>query len=175
MPRAKSESVCCSNVPVCCQVSTACAINRLHVHGFWAFRNEVDSMHSMIERKSENLRVFSPTEWEIVVALASSKKPYTVNVLETEDFIDWKNVAPQMVKNKKQNIEGEVVNWNKIHWLLFKRSDPNIIWYKYHYEGEFKQIRICSDKGRQKQPELKSAYSQAQLISEAKYKDLNRM
>ena len=45
---------------------------------------EVDSMHSMTERKSENLRVFSPTEWEIVVALASSKKSYTVNVLETE-------------------------------------------------------------------------------------------
>ena len=80
-----------------------------------------------------------------------------------------------MVKNKKQNIDGEIVNWNKIHWLLFKRSDPNIIWYKYRYEGEFKQIRICSDKGRQKQPELKSAYSQAQLISEVKYKDLNRL
>lgn len=85
-----------------------------------------------------------------------------------------------MLKNTTMNTENDKVNWLKIKWIRFQKTEPYLVQYKYDQdETEFKKMDILSKQrggGRKKQWDsiiLSSKYAEKLPISEAKKKDLN--
>jgi len=68
---------------------------------------ELDSMHSAIENAKRNVPVFSVHDWITLFKTARSnrnrnknKKPYIVEELSYEDFVDLQKLSALLIKNK---------------------------------------------------------------------------
>lgn len=141
---------------------------------------EVDNMHSAIERKSSDLKIYSPYGWEIVASIAR-RNPYHVHSLKYDDFIDTKQLKKDLkITNVKVNNLNERVKWNNddaITWMRFEKEHTDKIFYKLNYDKNelFKEIPISRrtrlvDIARGYQ--LPYAYNSRLKLSGAKLKDL---
>lgn len=145
---------------------------------------EADSMHATIERARKNKRIFTTREWALLISTSRRKpKPYNVTSMNYDDFYNFKDLEQEMIKNQKVNTLNESVQWLKIKWLRFQKSEPFIIQYKYELlEDEFMEINIHQKKIRTRiaNPTPRSDWGSTNLklknskpipISDAKKKD----
>jgi len=71
---------------------------------------ECDSMRSAVEHAHKYTSTYSPEDWKIIMRSARRRKPYHVEQLYYTDFYDLKDLAGQILPNRKQNTKGGTVN-----------------------------------------------------------------
>lgn len=141
-------------------------------------QQEGDSIHSSIERSAKNIQVNVPSEWGIICQTArKTPEPYKVLYLNHEAFIDWSSLASSNKETQRYiTVTGEVVQWRKIKWFRYLKSEPDSIFFKYDYDDEtFSEIKIMKSVGRPHQLNLENltkAYKTCLPITASKYKDL---
>ena len=138
---------------------------------------ECDSVHSAIEKAKKKLQIFIPEMWYPVIQGArSSLNPYTLDVLEHGDFFDLKQVASSTLRNTKIDTEGKQVNWLKLVWIRYVKSEEDTIFFKYRMSEDFKQLKIKGNSRRKKisvsYQDLPKCYEARRSISELKKRDL---
>ncbi|XP_050511827.1 uncharacterized protein LOC126887932 [Diabrotica virgifera virgifera] len=144
---------------------------------------ECDSMHSAIEREKKYVAVHTLHDWKNIFVKARSKRgikkkdPYIVHELQYSDFINWKLLAKNMLKNTKLSKSGEKVRWLQIKCFRVEREYPGTIKYRYEHYGPYFELSIY---GRGRPPteaslSLQQAYLGMRLISLAKFNDLQKL
>ena len=113
---------------------------------------EADSMHATIEHARIHWKVYTTREWEFLIRGARKKThPYEVKVLHHTDFLDIKDLARKIIKNRTKYTDGAVVNWMNIKWLRFEKTSPYIIQYNYDIQKEgFMEIVVQAVQGRRR-------------------------
>ena len=129
---------------------------------------ECDSMHSAIEHSSRNKNLYVPNDWHNVMLSARRRKPYTVIEMKHDDFYDLKDLSQQTLLNRRQNTEGETVNWLDIRVIRVEKSKPNTVFYKTDFDEDFMKL----EQGQATFSLLKPAYMSPMPIAKAKKCDL---
>lgn len=97
---------------------------------------ECDSMHATIERAKKNRKVYLPEEYELIASLARQKPhPYEVKRMTHSDFFDLHELAAKCIRMRKQDVNGEPIQWLKIKWFRFIRGS-SVVHFKYDVEAE---------------------------------------
>ncbi|MES9882503.1 MAG: hypothetical protein ABW185_16670 [Sedimenticola sp.] len=138
---------------------------------------ECDSVHAAIEHTKSLTKVHVPSQWETVVTLARKSNPYVVVPMKYTDFMDFKQMKKDSIKNVKIEKNGNKVNWLKIKWIRVQKKMPNTLCINYTFDEEnFLEINAFSNKtrGRPKTPSmyLQPRYESKTPISAAKKADL---
>lgn len=137
---------------------------------------DVDLMHSLIERATKHLKIYTTRDWEVAIAGARKKAPpFIVQRMMHTDFSDLKMLASTLLLNRSKNMEGDTVNWLRVKWLRFSKLHPFVIEYKYQISDEnFLRLNISSKRGRPNTliGDLTPAYLSRIPISTAKKADL---
>lgn len=109
---------------------------------------EADSMQATIERARRLKKIYNIREWVLLFSCARiHSNPYKVITLNHNDFYDLEKLVNLMVLTTTINIKREKVNWLKIKWMRFDKSEPNIMQYKYGLQDtEFKRLDISEKK-----------------------------
>jgi len=133
-------------------------------------------MHAAIEFAKKKTEIYVPHMWKNVIRMARKKNPYMIVPLTYEDIYDFKALQKQALRYRKEDTEGEKINWLQIRWLRFEKCDPDYISFKYSCDDEFKEMRVTENtkKGRPAAnvTEIPKRYKSKQSISSAKKKDL---
>lgn len=144
---------------------------------------EVDSMHSSIESAKKHVSVYCMQDWINIFHVARSNRlrnkrslPYNVQQLKHKDFIDFKKMAEEMIKNRNKDTCGEQVNWLKIKRMRYEKATPNIIKFSYDFSTEYRRINI-QGKGRPQmtRPLKSQLYKNKLTISSLKKNDLLKL
>lgn len=144
-------------------------------------QNEGDSVHSAIGQAiTQAGDLFVPSQLTPIISLARRRQPYHVHPMETQDFLDFKDVAKELkllgVREDNENIS---VSWpNMVQWQ-FNKDDPNRMYFKRsHLEPDYSSLSIGAN-GRRKlntvdclKKTLKVLSQEPPKISVDKYKDL---
>jgi hypothetical protein len=81
---------------------------------------ECDSIHSLIEKKSKNIPIYTPSDWFTVMRQArQNPSPLSVIILRRGDFLNFKAVASSLFRGIQKDESGEKVNWLKVRWLEY--------------------------------------------------------
>lgn len=132
---------------------------------------ECDSIHSKIEKKAKYVPVYTPEGWAQVIRDARiTPCPFVVKSLIFEDFLDFKEFS--------NNISFNIcdIPWRKLCCLRYIKENNSIkVLYKIDFTDVFVEVNCKKTRGRPKQAELKKAYQNDLPISEAKWKDLDKM
>lgn len=144
-------------------------------------QNEGDSVHSAIGQAiTQAGDLFVPSQLTPIISLARRRQPYHVHPMETQDFLDFKDVAKELellgVREDNENIS---VSWpNMVQWQ-FNKDDPNTMYFKRsHLEPDYSSLSIGAN-GRRKlntvdclKKTLEILSQEPPKISVDKYKDL---
>lgn len=84
-------------------------------------QNEGDSMHSVIERSSRHLHIYTPEQWVGVIKSANRRKPYIVNELSSTQILDWRAVQNSTLPNKLSFVSGDPMLISNMKWLRFTK------------------------------------------------------
>lgn len=106
---------------------------------------EVDSMHSAIERAQKYVPVFTMHDWLTIFRMArttaSKKKPFVVQELKFQDFLDLESLS-KLMKNKTRDVSNEKVNWLKVKCFRYQKAKPGILEYRYDHTSGYKEINV---------------------------------
>ena len=97
---------------------------------------ECDSMHSAIETEKKYIDVYTIIDWISIFRRARRRHPYTVVSLHHDDMFDLQNLAQKIMKNRRQDGDGNIVNWLLVKKDLVKLCMQQVIpaemhaWYK---------------------------------------------
>ena len=136
---------------------------------------ECDTAHSMIETALKNQDVYNPADYYRIVAMARRKHPFKVIVLDTDDFLDFKALNKNIIRNKKKDVAGNTAHWIKMKWIRYRKNSPESIMFKYDYDDEFIEMRVNHGvRGRPSIPHevLVPLFTEAPCITQAKYDHL---
>jgi len=134
---------------------------------------ESDSIHAAIETAKKRTEVFVPSQWDTVIRLARKKRPYTVVPLKYFDFLNLKPLGNSLLSANAVDAKGQRVQWMKIRWLRFRKSEPNDIFFKYQFDGDFRSMKIKSSrKTKAATASVPQLYLTKLSISSAKKADL---
>jgi hypothetical protein len=134
---------------------------------------ESDSIHAAIETAKKRTEVFVPSQWDTVIRLARKKRPYTVVPLKYFDFLNLKPLGNSLLSANAVDAKGQRVQWMKIRWLRFRKSEPNDIFFKYQFDGDFRSMKIKSSrKTKAATAPVPQLYLTKLSISSAKKADL---
>lgn len=143
-------------------------------------QNEVDSIHSVIEKeKKRALRsgpVYIPAQWYQLVRMAKKKgTPYKVTEMSTNDFVDLKDLCLQLGTNFSIDEDGNQVPWKDIKILRVEKASPDIIKVKTSFSDEtYRNIYVKKRQSRARSsapalaPEIRKAYKAPPKISHKK-------
>ena len=96
--------------------------------------------------------------------------------LTYEDIYDYKALQKQALLYRKENTEGEKINWLQIRWLRFEKCDSDYISFKYSFDDEFRKMKVTENTKKERPAanvtEIPKRYKSKQSISSAKKKDL---
>jgi len=102
---------------------------------------EADSIHATTKRARRHKKMYNTREWALLFSCARiHPNPYKVITLNHKDFYDLEKLVILMVFNTTINIEKEKVNWLKIKWIRFDKSEPNIMQYKYGLKDRIQKV-----------------------------------
>lgn len=97
------------------------------------------------------------------------KEAYRVKELKYPDFKDLKALGASLIENRTQDSENMTVKWLKIKRMRFQKSDTNIVYFSYDYNGPYKKLCVHKkDPGRPPQINLEQLYTKELPISQAK-------
>ena len=100
---------------------------------FYAFGNR---------KRKKITRINISEEWNLVVQLVRKSKPCTVIPLTHESILDFKEYDKSKLRNAKTDLQGNRINWLKIKWIRYEKSDPDSLYFKYTMSEPFKVIMI---------------------------------
>lgn len=138
---------------------------------------EGDSMHSVIERASKHVPIFTPDQWYTLVRTAKKNKPYNVIEMDKEDFFDLKALTKETTFNWERDQDNEKIYLNKIRLVEANKEFPNKLLFKYDYHEEFKMIDLLQ-KGRKKmnidmnKVQMRQCYKNLLPLTKKKYEHL---
>jgi hypothetical protein len=117
------------------------------------------------------------TQWDTVVFMARRNKPYTVVPLRHGDFRDYKKMAKTTVTNRQIDMSGSRIQWKRIKQLRFKKEQPDQIYYRYAFDGDFEVSKCLHSKRGNPTPasgfdQLPRKYNDRLHVSEAKTDDI---
>ena len=136
---------------------------------------ECDAMHSSIESAKKYSDVFTMLDWITIFRQARRRNPFTVEHLRHPDFYDFQKYAQQVMKNKRQDEDGNCVNWLLVKSFRYQKDEPGVIFYRYGYTDEYTRIRVFG-RGRPNLPvDLPRAHQHRIPISQAKKADLIKL
>ncbi|XP_070183840.1 uncharacterized protein [Littorina saxatilis] len=105
-------------------------------------QNEGDSMHSVIERMSRHVAVYTPSQWAQNMRTAKRHAPlYIVDELVQSDFFDFKKVA-ELLKNFQLDTKKEKVRWLDVKRFKLSSQEPNVVDVGYDYTGDYCQLNL---------------------------------
>ena len=124
-----------------------------------------DSVHSAIERATDRITVWAPSQWPtIILGARADPKPYVVKALTTETVLDWKSFSSYL----------PTIPVSKIRSALFTAEEMKI---KLTTASDFELVNMSKRRrpGRPTRPMAERAYLGKQKISSAKYRDLQKL
>lgn len=149
-------------------------------------QNEGDNVHSLIEKEiKKNLKsgpIYTPHQYVTIIKNArKSKPPFNVHELSHDSFFDIKKLQEDIGCNFKEDVQGNVLCWNKTKCLKFVKDKPYSFFYKTSYSqtpDEYIEVIVRSQKRRMKAIErltLGPAYPKRIELNENKKKDLKEL
>jgi len=136
---------------------------------------ECDSMHSAIEKEKRYRDVYTMTGWAEIFRRARRQNPYKVTTLHHGDIFKLQQIAQTILKNRRKDEEGNVVNWLLVKSFRYEKCEPGVIFYKYNYSDNYKKMYVFG-RGKPVLPdELPPAYGKRIEISSAKKNDLLKL
>ena len=97
---------------------------------------ECDSVHSAIDTAGKRvMEVYAPSDWIMIAKSARKKDPYQVIELTHSDFLDYKKLAKEVIRNRTQNEVNETANWLHMKWLRFEKKLPLQLQYWYNLDA----------------------------------------
>lgn len=98
-------------------------------------QNEGDSMHSVIEKAKKRVLkggpIYAPYQLPPIISAAKQDgKPYKVTEMDTEDFLDFKQLSKMIEKAVTTNSENEKIVWNNIQVFRVEKKYPGKVFYK---------------------------------------------
>lgn len=103
---------------------------------------------------------------------ASKKKPFVVQELKFQDFLDLESLS-KLMKNKTRDVSNEKVNWLKVKCFRYQKAKPGILEYRYDHTSGYKEINVFGRSRKIpnfKEITLKNAYTKLRSISSKKSK-----
>ena len=143
-------------------------------------QNDGDSMHSVIERSSRHVSVYTPTQWAQTMRTAKRHAPlYIVEELDQSDFFDFKNGRAS--EEFQLDTKKEKIRWLDVKNFKLSSKEPNLVHVGYDYSAEYHQLNLV-----QKLRKVHTIPNPAEIplenvskvphpISKEKYNDLNSL
>ena len=95
-------------------------------------QSEVDSVHARIEKSTKQRNIYIPSDWFTEVENAKVSEPkYHVHEITTNDVLDFKSLASDVICNRKTTESGETIRWLDIHQMKNEKGHPNTVFFKY--------------------------------------------
>ena len=118
-------------------------------------QNKNDNAHSLIEMKTKLRTLYTPSDWKTGIQMSFQPGKVFVTSLQTEDVVDFKDkksyseysdmLSDCTTKNdeKFSNKKDGKIYWSRIMQYHFVKSEPNKLFFKYHYSApDFKYTTI---------------------------------
>jgi hypothetical protein len=131
-------------------------------------------MHASIEGAKKYSNVYTMVDWISIFQRARRRNPYKVS-LHHQDILNFQHVAQQMMKNRRKDQDGNVVNWLLVKSFQYRKAERGIIFYRYNYGDEFKKISIFGRGRPLPVPAPPQAYTRKIPVSQAKKNDLLKL
>ena len=109
---------------------------------------ENDSVHSTIESKTRNALLYTPCQWYSAVRSCRPKNLYKVVELSHSDFIDWKAMSQEAVKNMFKDDAGVQVYWTQIRKIKATSEEPDTLRVKTEFGGSYQKITVFRKRTR---------------------------
>lgn len=93
---------------------------------------KVDSMHSLIERRSNHKEIYIPAQWETLAASVKLSKQYKLVHSEGKmsNVYDSGQFAIYWIQNRDKTDEKGKVNWMKIHLIHYEKTHSDFSFIK---------------------------------------------
>nr|CAH7746664.1 unnamed protein product [Callosobruchus chinensis] len=140
-------------------------------------QTEGDSMHSVVERASRHVPIYTPDQWYTLVRTAKKNKPFEVTEMDKEDFIDLKALTKDTALNWERDEQNDRITITNIRMVEANYMFPNKILFKYDYHEQYRTVNLL-EKGRRKinvdihKVEMKHCYTDVLPITKKKYDHL---
>lgn len=103
---------------------------------------ECDSIHSFIERKKKNLKIYSTQKLGMQIQTARiNHKRFNTRIIDYCEFFNSKKVSTSIINNANIDTEGENVQWLKIKMMRFEKGCNEVL-FKYNYEDDFLKLQF---------------------------------
>ena len=118
--------------------------------------------------------MYVPSQWDTIVTMARKKKLYTVVPMKYFDCLDFKPLTESILPISAVDTNGKKVEWMKVRWLQFRKSDPQNIHVKYDFdELHFHSIKTKASRNHMcVANQVQRRYSEKLPIASAKKQDL---
>ena len=156
--------------------------HKLLVSGHSFLPNDQD--FGLIEKaKKKTNQIYVPAQWQGIVRHAKRKQPiFNVRPMTSDDFFST-SILEKTTVNRKLNTDTEKVEWLKIQWMQFRKSDKVNMFYKYSCDTDavfskvdFSINRVKRGRARcvdmQRCSELQTLYPKGRKLKKAKIADL---
>lgn len=146
-------------------------------------QNENDNAHSLIEKEIQKYlkadMIYTPLQYiPLIKSAKKTGKKFVVTTLTFEDFIDIKGLQSQWGTNFSKDINRNILTWNEIKILKFRKEE----WFKFYFKTSYKDedYREVDVRTRKVLPmlnniELRKAYNEGFQLSDNKKKDLKTL
>lgn len=95
-----------------------------------------DRAFGLVEKQKKYFPdMYVPEHWNNVIAAARKKKAFKIVEMKRDDFISTKALETY-ITNKKIGVDRSKVAWLKIQWILYNKSHPFSMFFKYSNEPE---------------------------------------
>jgi hypothetical protein len=135
---------------------------------------EVDSMHSAIEYAQKHVLVVIMRDWINIFKMARSNRnknknadKYACRELKFDDLKNMKKLSAYLIQNRTRDSMNCKVQWLKIKRMRYEKEKPNIIFFSYDQDSEYRELHVRSQ-GRRIKPALENFCKKAIKISEKK-------
>jgi hypothetical protein len=105
----------------------------------------IDSVHSTIENACRKQDIYCPTDYYRIVRMArhgEDTAQYEVIMMDTDMFNDYKKLSANLIQNRTKDDTESTVNWLKIKWMRYEKTNANKIFFKYVFDEEFRVMCI---------------------------------
>lgn len=141
-------------------------------------QSEGDSVHSVIEKASRNIPIYTPEQWYTIVRTAKRKLPwYIVHELSQNEVYDMKDLQEKTAINFDKDENNDKVYTNKFKIVKFDPDVPNFMFFKTAYDEAFRKVNLL-EKGRKRNNfivedvQLKCLYNKKIPLTKKKYDHL---
>jgi predicted RNA binding protein with dsRBD fold (UPF0201 family) len=136
---------------------------------------EVNSMHSAIEYAQKHVLVVIMRDWMNIFKITRSNRnrnadKYACQEWKFDDLKNLKKLPAYLIQNRIRDSMNRKVQWLKIKRMRYEKEKPNIIFFSYDQDSEYRELHVRS-RGRPVKPAIENLFKKAIEISERKKKE----